>query len=295
MAIYNLNGQILSSGYDLYGTELDHAYDSDGNTVFTKESPLPPSDPYIEGRTLLFEDTFDGGALNSENWSYEIGNVRNNELQFYRSQNVVVEDSNLVITAKRETHLNKEWTSGSITGQLKKSWLYGRFEAKIRFPNVVGAFGAFWTLGANHWIQYTDDDGNPTEPLPSGSVRWPACGEIDITETIPGNANTAQANLWKYSGGSLGTGRSASMVSSDWHIYSMEWTSEYIAMLLDGTEYKRWTFSNYASEQVQAYHLAQYIILNLAVGASGGTPASSTNEMKMYVDWVRVYAPLNLK
>ena len=293
MAIYNLNGQGLSSAYNLSGESINSAYDIEGNVVFTRGTPVP-DDPYIDGRTLLFEDSFYGDSLNAENWSCEIGNVRNNELQFYRSQNVSVEDGKLVITAKRETHLNKAWTSGSITGQLKKSWLYGRFEAKIKFPNVVGAFGAFWTLGANHWIEYNaDDDPTTANSRPEGSVTWPQCGEIDITETIPGNANTAQANLWNYSGGSMGGGRSASMVSSDRHIYAMEWTSEYIAMSLDGVEYKRWTFSDYTSTQVQAYHLAQYIILNLAVGASGGTPADSTNEMKMYVDWVRVYAPLS--
>lgn len=292
MAIYNINGQPLSSAYDFNGTSLNNAYDLDGNLIFSKGTPIP-DDPYIDGRTLLFEDSFNEDTLNSANWSCEIGNVRNNESQFYRSQNVSVEDGKLVITAKRETHLNKSWTSGSITGQLKKSWLYGRFEAKIKFPNVVGAFGAFWTLGANHWIEYnSDDDSTTANSNPTGSVSWPTCGEIDIVETIPGNATSAQANLWKYGGGSFGTGRSAPMTSSDWHIYAMEWTSEYIAMLLDGVEYKRYTFSDYSSSDVQAYHLAQYIILNLAVGASGGTPADSTNEMKMYIDWVRVYAPL---
>lgn len=292
MAIYNINGQPLSSAYDLYGTSLNNAYDINGNLIFSKGEPIP-DDPYIDGRTLLFEDSFNGSTLNSENWSYEIGNVRNNESQFYRSQNVSVEDGKLVITAKRETHLNKSWTSGSITGQLKKSWLYGRFEAKIKFPNAVGAFGAFWTLGANHWIEYkSDDDSTTANSNPTGSVSWPACGEIDITETIPGNATSAQANLWKYGGSSFGTGRSAAMVSSEWHIYAMEWTSEYISVLLDGVEYKRYAFSDYSSTDIQAYLLPQYIILNLAVGAAGGTPAQSINEMKMYVDWVRVYAPL---
>jgi beta-glucanase (GH16 family) len=292
MAIYNISGQNLNSAYDLNDTSLNNAYDLDGNLIFSKGTPIP-DDPYIDGRVLLFEDSFNENTLNSANWSYEIGNVRNNEGQFYRSQNVSVEDGKLIITAKRETHLNKRWTSGSITGQLKKSWLYGRFEAKIKFPNLVGAFGAFWTLGANHWIEYkSDDDSTTANSNPVGSVSWPACGEIDITETIPGNATSAQANLWKYGGDSFGTGRSTAMLSSEWHIYAMEWTSEYISVLLDGVEYKRYTFSDYSSTDIQAYLLPQYIILNLAVGAAGGTPADSTNEMKMYVDWVRVYAPL---
>ena len=209
-------------------------------------------------------------------------------MQTYRAENnVSVEDGCLVITAKKEDFGTKHWTSGSITGQHKFEQTYGRWEAKVKFPNIIGAFGAFWLLGANMENVYHETGDNDV----SGEI-WPKCGEIDINETIPGNATTAQANLWTYTGSSMGTGRSANMVSSEWHIYAMEWTSEYIAIFLDGVEFKRWTFSDYSSSEVQAYHLPFYMILNLAVGASGGTPASSTSEMKMYVDWVRVYAPL---
>lgn len=277
MAIYDINGNQLNSAYDIDGTDPQTAYDIDGNIVFQKGS----------GRTILFEDDFN--SFDSSMWGYELGMPRNTdrELQCYRAENVTIENSCLVITAKRELYGGKEWTSGSITGQLKQSFKYGRFEAKIKFPNMVGAFGAFWMAGANFWKEYTDGG----ESINHGEI-WPKCGEIDITETIPGNATTAQANMWTYTGLSMGTGRSNSMVSSEWHIYAMEWTSEYIAIFLDGVEFKRWTFSDYSASEVQAYHLPFYMILNLAVGASGGTPASSTSEMKMYVDWVRVYAPL---
>ena len=276
MSVYNLAGTELATIYDINENSLQTAYDINKNIV------------YQSGRTLLFEDDFD--IFDSSKWVYEIGNVRNydTELQCYRSQNVSVENSCLVLTAKRETYGGKEWTSGSISGQTLQSFKYGRFEAKIKFPNMIGAFGAFWMVGSNFWKEYVDG-GRPT----NHGVIWPKCGEIDITETIPGNATTAQANMWTYTGSSMGTGRSANMVSSEWHIYAMEWTSEYIAIFLDGVEFKRWTFSDYSASEVQAYHLPFYMILNLAVGASGGTPASSTSEMKMYVDWVRVYAPLS--
>lgn len=277
MSVYNLTGTEIVTIYDEDGYPLQNAYDIDGDEVFSSS-----------GRTLLFEDDFD--SFDSSMWVYEIGNVRNydTELQCYRSQNVSIEDSCLVLTAKRESYGGKEWTSGSISGQTLQSFKYGRFEAKIKFPNIVGSFGAFWMVGSNFWKEYVDG-GQPT----NHGVIWPQCGEVDITETIPGNSTSAQANIWSYTGSSLGTGRSGNMVSSDWHIYAMEWTSEYIAIFLDGVEFKRWTFSDYSASTVQAYHLPFYMILNLAVGASGGTPSSSTNEMKMYVDWVRVYAPLS--
>lgn len=280
MSVYDKAGNVLENIYSESGISLATAYDKDGEIVFSE-------DPYIPGRTLVFEDDFD--SFDSEMWMCEIGNVRNynTELQCYRSQNVSIEDSCLVLTAKRESYGGKDWTSGSISGQTLQSFQFGRFEARIKFPNVGGAFGAFWMVGSNFWKEYVDGD----RPINHGTI-WPECGEIDITETIPGNATTAQANMWSYTGSSLGAGRSGTIVSSDWNVYAVEWTSEYVAVFVNDVEYKRWAFSDYSASAVQAYQLPFYMILNLAVGASGGTPASGTTEMKMYVDWVRVYAPL---
>lgn len=286
MAIYWKDGTEAISAYSVGGGDLDSAYDVNGDLIFTKYDP-PSPDPYIEGRTIVFEDNFN--FFNAQKWVKEVGIVRNydTELQCYREENVGIEDSCLVLTAKRESYGGKNWTSGSISGQTIQAITYGRFEAKIKFPNVVGAFGAFWLVGSNFWKEYVDG-GRPTN---HGEI-WPKCGEIDVTETIPGNSNVAQANMWTYTGSSMGGGRSGTIDSSQWHIYAIEWTENYVAALVDGVEYKRWTFSDYSASAVQAYHLPFYMILNLAVGAAGGTPDASTTEMKMFVDWVRVYAPL---
>ena len=277
MSIYNVDGDAVYSAYDKSGNSLTYAYAVDGDAVYDNSGE----------RTVVFFDDFD--IFDSSKWVCEVGNVRNynTEQQCYRSENVSIEDSCLVLTAKKESYGGKNWTSGSISGQTLQSFKYGRFEAKIKFPNVVGAFGAFWMLGANFWKTFVDGG----QAINNG-VIWPACGEIDITETIPGNTNKAKANLWKYTGSSMGQGSSSTINIGDWNVYALEWTDEYIAAFVNDTEYKRWTFSDYTESAVQAYHLPMYMILNLAVGAAGGTPAESATEMKMYVDWVKVYTPL---
>lgn len=288
MAVYSIGGAELSFLYDVQGASLSAAYDINGNRIFGDEIPVDPDDPYIPGRTLVFVDDFN--SFDPSMWMHEIGNVRNysSELQCYRAENVSFEDSCLVLTAKRETYGGKEWTSGSISGQTIQRFRYGRFEAKIKFPNVVGAFGAFWMAGSNFWKEYVDG-GRPT----NHGVIWPACGEIDTAEGAPGNAAQVQSILWDASdGNSLGLFKSGTVDQSEWNIYALEWTPEYMASSVNGVEFARWTFSNFTAEQVQAYQLPFYMILNLAVGSSGGIPASTTNEMKMYVDWVRVYSPL---
>lgn len=283
MSVYNVSGDTLSNVFQKDSVVVQQAFDISGNKIF------PVDDPYLPERTLVFEDDFNGNSLNTQNWGYELGPVRKNELQVYTRENVTVENGCLVLTALKNRTGDRPWTSGSITGMEKRSFTYGRIEAKIKFPNVVGAFGAFWTLGANYLVSYDEETGGTV----IGDVGWTECGEIDITETIPGNATWAQANLWSYfNDKSLGIGKSGTIVSSDWNIYSCEWTPEYIAMSVNGTEYKRYTFSNWSADTTQAYHLPQYILFDLAVGKAGGTPSSDNTQMKMYVDWVRVYAPL---
>ena len=289
MSIYSKDGLAISQAYIISGEKSNIVYDIDGNIVLQ-------IDPYIEGRTLTFEDNFSGDALDATKWTYELGYGRNNELQQFWEKCVAVEDGCCVITAKKLDSNNtpyESWESGSINTQDLFSQRYGRFEAKIKFPNIVGAFPAFWLVGTSLHHNWEEGERWTT------TGHWPGCGEVDIVEMIPGNATTAQANLWDSSSTaqnpiSLGSGRSETYNPAEWHIYAFEWTDEYMSMQLDGVEYKKYVWSSFSPSEISAYtgDEEMMIILNLSVGASGGTPASSTNEMKMYIDWVRVYAPL---
>lgn len=281
MAIYDIKGNVLTAVYNAEGNIAEKAYNAAGEVVYSQS--------YGE---LIFEDDFD--TFNSENWGFEIGNVRNGELQFYRAENVSVDESNLVITAKRETHMNKAWTSGSITGQLKKSFQYGRFEARIKFPYIAGSFPAFWTLGANHWIKYAaDDDSTIANSAPDGSVQWPQCGEIDIVEHYPGAGNTTThgaiyntTDNTSKTGINLGRNRSGTLDMTEYHVYALEWSETKILFYVDDVLVS----SAIITDEMTMFRQPHYIILNLAVGAVGGTPPDDVSEMKMYVDWVRVYA-----
>ena len=289
MAVYNRNKDALPVLYAPQKKEVFVGYDIDSNIIHTTPNDTDPE----SGRRIIFFDDFDGDALNTDNWRYEIGPVRpnNNELQFYRSlNNVSVHDSMLHLKAKKEDYRGKTWTSGSITSQRLKSFRYGRMEAKIKFPKITGAFCAFWMLGNYLTVYYCDEYEGDTNKTYDGG--WPECGEIDITETIPGTSVNGISNMWSYYGQSLG-GRSGGANTEGFHIYACERTKDYIAMSFDGVEYGRYTFGNFSDDKIQAY-IDQYfyLILNFAVGGAGGTPASDCTEMDMYVDWVKVLAPL---
>lgn len=242
-------------------------------------------DAYRPGRTLIWEDDFTGTSLNTANWDYENNYSRPNEVQNYvaGTNNVWVENSNLVIKAKKESSNGKEWSSGCIHTDNKQEFMYGRFEAKIKIPQTIGSFPAFWTLGGNY------EEG--------GGITWPYCGEIDIMEHKQGYAWTTAGALYRtdlvwdnWDAKDLGRVDSGAIGSfDDYHIYAMEWTHDKLDYYVDD---KLIGHSDISDDSTWfMFHQPHYILLNQALGAAGGSVPSNMTEYTMYVDWVRVYAP----
>lgn len=280
MAVYNIDGVEL---FDLHSLSdnISMAYDVNGNPVF---------DPYLENRLLIFEDNFT--SINSDAWTAEAGPMRG--LPFFRTNNISVENGKLVITIKKENHAEKEWTSGSLITRGKKSWMYGRFEAKIK-TDVIPEFNkAFWFLGNTIGETFWNDDGTRDFKQQRAGIQnntgWSECGEIDVLET-QSNVYKPTCNLWNASGSSLGGGTFPTNIdTTEWHVYAMEWTPTYIAMYIDNTEYKRWTFLDFAADAVKAYKTEPQSIL-FGIGINEWIlPQNPHTEGKMWIDWVRVYA-----
>ena len=116
---------------------------------------------------LVWSDEFNAdGPLNSSVWNFEQGYARNEEAQWYQSDNAVCKNGLLIIEARKEQNRKNplyvsgsndwrkkrefiDYTSSSVTTAGKKEFLYGRFEIKARIPVAKGAWPAIWTLGSN--------------------------------------------------------------------------------------------------------------------------------------------------
>ena len=272
------------------------------NNILSIPSKTQPSgqDAYREGRVLIWEDDFNGDHLDTSAWSYELGNIRNSELQVYtnRPENVYVENSNLVLKAIKEdceaydkkTQQIKtfNWTSGSIHTNNKKEFKYGRFEAKIKLTNVNGSFPAFWTLGAGYDYRYTNDANAGNK-----GVLWPFCGEIDIMEHFGNHPSTSHGSFYSTDESitqplNLERLSSRTLDFDKYHIYSLEWTEDKIDMFVDDVLV---TSANISDPKFVSFKQPHFILFDHAIGASGGTPSDSLTECYFYVDWVRVYAP----
>jgi beta-glucanase (GH16 family) len=234
-----------------------------------------------EGWNLVWNEEFDGTYIDRSKWDFEIGYIRNNELQYYtdRNENAWVENSNLVIEARREDFNGHKYTSASLNTNGRHSFKYGRIEMRAKLPYGKGIWPAFWTLGSNF-----------------NTVGWPDCGEIDIMELVGGgieNDAKTYANL-HWGNKDIHENVSGSMVlesgifADDYHVIGIEWDEKQISWYVDDRTYYTAAID---VEGMEAFHRSHFILINLAVGGNWpGSPDESTVfPQRYYIDWVRVY------
>lgn len=244
------------------------------------------------GRTLVWSDEFD--SINTANWNHEVGGHGwgNNELEYYTpGQNVFVQfdsqaGSNVAVLEARSGNPGGfscwygscQYTSSRMTTQNKRTFRYGRIEARMKLPQTQGIWPAFWMLGSN---------------IPD--VNWPASGEIDIMEHVGFEPEITHGALHgpNYFGATpfAGTHYLNEIVSANYHVYAIEWDTNNIHWSVDGTR-----FYSVSRSQVQNYgnwvfDQPFFLLLNVAVGGNwpGSPNGSSTFPQRLFVDYVRVY------
>ena len=243
--------------------------------------------------TLIWNDEFDGsGAIDPSKWFHQTqlpnGNSWfNNELQHYtnRLDNSYVSDGTLKIVAKKETYTDqgqtKEYTSARLNS--KYAFTYGKVEIKAKLPEGVGTWPAIWMLGQN-----ISEPGAYWQTQGYGTTSWPHCGEIDIMEHWGANQNYVQSALHTPSsyGGTINHGgQYISNATTQFNVYTLEWTSEQMIFSVNG--YVHYTYNpDIQNSETWPFDSPQYLLMNIAIETS---IASSFTETEMELDYVRVY------
>ena len=220
-------------------------------------------------------DDFSSNTIDSNKWSYELGYVRNGETQKYTNTNAVVNDGILALRGLKAS--DGSWTSSSIISKGHFAFMYGKIVARVRACNYNGAFGAFWTLGDSFEFGYKEN-GNPD----TLGEWWAYCGEFDVMEFYNGKLTCGAFFNEKEESGRVWYN---DYPTGDWHEFAMEWkTDGTLIFSIDGHE-----LSRTSATDNRAFHIPHFILVNQAIGASGGTPDSSTTEITQYVDWIKYY------
>jgi beta-glucanase (GH16 family) len=268
---------------------------------------------------LVWADEFDKPSIDAGKWSFDADcwGGGNAERQCYTasSQNAVIEDGKLVITARREratgpalpeaerrratdpaAQATREFTSAKLTTRGKASWRYGRIEVRASLPQGQGTWPAIWMLPER------DEYG-----------AWAASGEIDILEAVNlgvpckscagGREDTILGTL--HFGGKWpenvhsGSEFHFPEALEGFHTYAVEWRNDRIAWQVDGRTYAERSSKDWWSAGSKApgapFDRPFYLIFNLAIGGGlaekRGTGGVSTRDFpkRFVIDWVRVW------
>jgi len=245
------------------------------------------------GWTLVWQDEFDGSAIDPDHWEFMIGDGTayglpsgwgNNELQYYtnRPENARVQNGKLTITAREENYAGKRYTSARLRSRGLADFRYGRFEARIRVPRGQGMWPAFWML--------------PTDSPYGG---WAAGGEIDIMETVNvplrSHGTIHHGGQWPNNQSNGGSFTDGTDLSALYHTYAMEWEPDQIRWYVDGEQFHAvssaaWFSENAPDNDRAPFDVFFHMLLNVAVGGNWPGPPDDTTQFPqtMDIDWVRV-------
>lgn len=256
---------------------------------------------------LLFADEFNAPQLDRSRWNVQGPDFWvNNEQQTY----VDAPETVHVLPAGRvdgadggvlvlQPHYREDYrapdgrtadfVSGRINSRGKFEFTHGRAVARIKMPDAVGVWPAFWLLG---------------------NGKWPETGEIDIMEYV-GEADWTGVALHGdgYSGETPLVDKqffAPGTDATDWHEYAVEWTPQEILFKVDGRLTYRATRAMAEHYGKWSFDTPKHLILNFALGGAypyktngiekpyQGLPEATVEAIKqgeiaMYVDWVRVY------
>jgi beta-glucanase (GH16 family) len=231
---------------------------------------------------LVWADEFDGTAVNTNNWNYQVGGDGwgNGEAQYYTDgDNASVSDGLLIIEARKETIGSNNYTSSRMNSNGKFDFKYGRIEVRATLPSTKGTWPAIWTLPTN-WIY----------------GGWPDSGEIDIMEhsatygygDVFGTIHTKAYN--HILGTQRGGGVTYDDVTNTFHTYALEWYPDHLDWYFD--DELVFTFDNeYKSSAEWPFDNEHHLLLNVAIGGGlgGDIDANGVWPQQMAVDFVRMY------
>ncbi len=239
--------------------------------------------------TLVYSDEFNGTALDANMW--RIANAPGDATQliqgYYTPTACQVHDGSLHLVTGNlpiQGSDGKMYNYSSCRIDSNFSFQYGHVEFRAKLPAGKGYWPALW--------------------LRTDSTKGPIAGEIDVIEEHGSNPLAVNSTLHYWSQGNhLGSACAvagagtlgacvqgtanvppvATNLSADYHVYAIDWSPAQVTWSLDTKAY-------FTAPNIQN-HVAQAIIINLAVGGTYDGPVDSTTPFpaEMAVDYVRVY------
>lgn len=248
---------------------------SSASPAATKSTGSPRATTSKSGSkwVLSWEDDFKGTG-SPPGWIYDTGGYGfgNKQLQWNSNQNAQMsKQGGLTISATKGGGGHTCWY-GLCKYQAAKiqtsfAQTYGRFEARIKLPAGAGLWPAFWMIPASG----------------ETAIRE----EIDIIEVNNKEPYLVKGYVHDSSVFNYGARKVINLpISSEFHVYGIDWTPSGITWTLDGKPYGHIkAYPNWPFNQPFV------MVLDLAVGGEWPGPPNANTVFpgKLQVSWIRVY------
>lgn len=246
-----------------------------------RPSAAPSPSPSGAGGTTLFDDEFNGSAVDTTLW-LENNNLtwlanggdgsQNGESQCFQPAGDSEGGGYLAETVRVDSSCSGySYTSGAV--QSRKSFLYGTVEVRAKLAGGKGPWPTIWLLGAGC---------QPWRMSTGCHPKWPQPGseEIDIADALYSNHTTVTEGLHASAGGVM-CSPALTEDSQNWHVYSVVWGPGALTWMIDGV-----TTCTERDAAVPSHPM--FVILDTAVGGTGGQIDNATLPQTSLFDYVRV-------
>lgn len=248
----------------------------------------------------IFYDDFSGGAVDTTKWTVynRLSDQVNSELNCVTPANVAVSSGTLKITGRFENHTcgdtttaapnprTMNYTSGHIA-QTTAPFLYGTIDVRAKIAGGTGLWPCIWMLGYQ-W--------QPSQPFTANTpgANWPNGGwwECDIAEFLNGHRTLVNNALHFITANRGGSGEKSIPfdATTRFMVYRLVWTATSMKWYVDAEDglgfVNTLTFTGVAGTDIP--DTPGFLVINMAVGGSGGAPNSATFPQTTEVDYARV-------
>jgi len=189
-------------------------------TVLTTTTSAAQAAPPGTGWSLVFEDTFDDGVVDTTKWNYRT-DIR--ELSSQKAANVTESGGSAVVTVRAESDRGKSFTGGGLI--TRQPFRYGYYETRLKTNLGPGWHTAFWN-------KYAPDGTTAFDPA--------AKTEVDGLEIDSVNPRNIRHNIFKWNGSTYTTQATTGIYdlgfdsSAAFHTYGFEWAETSVKYYVDG-------------------------------------------------------------
>ncbi|MBL9139061.1 MAG: glycoside hydrolase family 16 protein [Verrucomicrobiales bacterium] len=232
----------------------------------SEAKPFLPTPPAGKSWKLVWQDEFNGTALDESKWN-RLGDSKRRDGFWIKDDAYLSGKGTLILRTRKD---GERFTCGAVNTQGKFEHAFGFYVARCKAPKQPGHWPAFWMMsGGVGRIGDAGRDGT----------------EIDIME-MPWRDGKVTFNLhWDGYGKdhqSAGTNIVIPDLMNGFHDYALLWNPEEYVFYVDGKEVWR-------SRAGGVSQVPEYLKLTEEIGKWGGDIAKAELPDQFEVDYVRVY------